>query len=198
MPGIPFWGEIWGAGQRAGIAPVGGERVYFFATRNAPPGTDRGGTPEGRKADLLRHFSDWCAPLPALLGALDPAAILQHDIEELPALPRWGAGAVTLLGDAAHAITPNLGQGACLAIEDAVVLAAAVRETPDLSVALRRYEAARRPRAALIGRQARLLGIVGQWAHPLSRALRDRAIGLVPPALRVRAFDPILGLRPPR
>jgi 2-polyprenyl-6-methoxyphenol hydroxylase-like FAD-dependent oxidoreductase len=194
---IPRWGEIWGRGQRAGIAPVSGERVYFFATRNAPPGSGRDSSPDERKAILVRHFGEWAAPLPALLAAIDPAALLQHDIEELPPLPRWGAGPATLLGDAAHAMTPNLGQGACLAIEDAVVLAACLRGATDLSGALRRYEGQRRPRTTAIARQAQFLGRVGQWSHPLACGVRDRAVGLLPPPLRLRAFDRVIRWRPP-
>ena len=190
---VPLWGELWGRGMRFGLAPVGGGRVYCFATRNAPAGGDRAGTPPSRKAELLRLFGGWADPVPGLLAAADPAAILRNDIEELPPLPRWGAGRVTLLGDAAHAMTPNLGQGACVAIEDAVVLAECLRGATDVPGALRRYEALRRPRAARIARQARQLGWVGQWEHPLACAIRDRAIGLVPGTVRLRGLDPILG-----
>lgn len=190
---IPLWGEFWGRGLRFGLAPIGADRVYYFATRNAPAGSDRRGTPESRRTELLRLFGGWADPVPGLLAATDPAALLQNDIEELPPLPRWGAGPVTLLGDAAHAMTPNLGQGACLAIEDAVTLAACLHEITDVAGALRRYEARRRPRATRLQRQARLIGRVGQWSHPLACALRDRGIGLVPTGLRLRAFDSILG-----
>ena len=72
---------------------------------------------------------------------------------------------MTLLGDAAHPLTPNLGQGACLAIEDAVVLADCLRTIPDPAAALRRYEALRRPRTAGIARRAFHLGWIGQWTN---------------------------------
>jgi 2-polyprenyl-6-methoxyphenol hydroxylase-like FAD-dependent oxidoreductase len=190
---VPLWGELWGRGLRFGLAPIGADRVYYFATRNGPAGSDRGGTPESRRAELLRLFGGWADPVPGLLAATDPALLLQNDIEELPPLPRWGAGRVTLLGDAAHAMTPNLGQGACQAIEDAVVLAASLRDATDVPDALWRYEAQRRPHVTRIQRQARLIGWVGQWSHPLACALRNRGIGLVPSGLRLRAFDSIMG-----
>jgi 2-polyprenyl-6-methoxyphenol hydroxylase-like FAD-dependent oxidoreductase len=190
---VPLWGEVWGRGARFGLAPVGRDRVYYFATRDAPPGTDRASTPAGRHTELLRHFGTWVAPIPALLAATDPAAILQDDIMDLPSLPRWGAGPVTLLGDAAHAMTPNLGQGGCQAIEDAVQLGVCLREASGVSAALRAYEAARRPRTAWLQGLSRRAGWVGQWSHPLAVATRDLAITAVPAPLRLQLLAPILG-----
>jgi 2-polyprenyl-6-methoxyphenol hydroxylase-like FAD-dependent oxidoreductase len=190
---VPLWGEVWGRGGRFGIAPVGHDRVYYFATRDAPPGTARVGTPAGRHAALLRHFGAWAAPIPALLAATDPAAILQNDIVDLPPLPGWGAGPVTLLGDAPHAMTPNLGQGGCQAIEDAVQLGVCLRAGGGVAAALRAYEAARRPRTAWLQGLSRRVGRVGQWSHPLAVASRDLAIGGVPAPLRWRLLAPILG-----
>jgi len=190
---VSLWGEVWGRGARFGIAPVGHDRVYYFATRDAPPGTDRASTPATRHADLLRHFGDWAAPIPALLAATDPAAILQNDIVELPPLPHWGTGPVTLLGDAAHAMTPNLGQGGCQAIEDATQLGVCLRAGGVVSAALRAYEAARRPRTAWIQGLSRRVGWVGQWSHPRAVSARDVAVAAVPAALRLQLLAPILG-----
>jgi len=190
---VPLWGEVWGRGARFGIAPVGRDRIYYFATRDAPLGTDRASTPAGRQAELLRHFGSWAAPIPALLAATDPAAILQNDIVDVPPLARWGAGPITLLGDAAHAMTPNLGQGGCQAIEDAVQLGVCWRAERGVAAALRAYEAARRPRTAWLQRLSRQAGWVGQWSHPLAVAARDLAISAVPAPSRLQLLAPILG-----
>ena len=190
---VPLWGEVWGRGARFGIAPVGRDRVYYFATRDAPPGTDRVGTPAARHAALRRDFEGWAAPIPALLAATDPAALLQNDIVELPPLPGWGVGPVTLLGDAAHAMTPNLGQGGCQAIEDAVQLGICLRELGGVAAALRAYEAARRPRTTWLQQLSRRAGWVGQWSHPLAVAARGLAVSAVPAPLRLQLLAPILG-----
>jgi 2-polyprenyl-6-methoxyphenol hydroxylase-like FAD-dependent oxidoreductase len=190
---VALWGDPGARGARFGIAPVGRDRVYYFATRDAPPGTDRVSTPAGRHAALLRHFGAWAAPIPALLAATDPAAILQNDIVELPPLPRWGVGPVTLLGDAAHAMTPNLGQGGCQAIEDAVQLGVCLRESGPIAAALRAYEAARRPRTTWLQRLSRQAGWVGQWSQPLAVTARDLAVSAVPASLRLQLLAPILG-----
>ncbi len=188
---IPLWGEFWGRGDRFGIVPLSNDRIYYFATHNAPPGSDRHSTPTSRIAQLQQRFAHWAAPIPALIAATDPAALLQHDISDLPPLPYWSAGRVTLLGDAAHATTPNLGQGACLALEDAVVLAATLRDTADIPAALQRYAAKRRPRTAQIQRQSRQIGWAAQWSNPLAVACRNRAIGLVPQAIQIKTFERI-------
>ena len=134
------------------------------------------------RESLLRLFGDWHAPIRELIAATPENAILRTDVLHRHPVRRWGRGRVTLLGDAAHPLTPNLGQGACLAIEDAVVLAGCLRVIPDPAAALRRYEDLRRPRTAGIARRAFHLGWIGQWqSAPLCR-LRDRLVAWTPDA----------------
>ncbi len=137
-PDVPLCpGESWGRGARFGHARVPGGRVYVYATRNAPEGVHG---PGGELAELRRIFGAWHDPIPALLTAMEGADILRNDILDRPALRRWGTGRITLLGDAAHPMTPNLGQGACQALEDAVVLARQMGSCGAVEPALRRYE----------------------------------------------------------
>jgi 2-polyprenyl-6-methoxyphenol hydroxylase-like FAD-dependent oxidoreductase len=107
--------------------------------------------------------------------ATEPAALLWNNIVDRPPARDWGCGRVTLLGDAIHPTTPNLGQGACMALEDAVVLAASLRDEPGVERALRGYEDARRARAAFVQEQSWWLGRIFQWEHPLLCWIRDRA-----------------------
>ena len=106
-----------------------------------------------------RRFLKRCAATPA-------ETLIRTDICDRPPLARWGRGRVTLLGDAAHPTTPNLGQGACMAIEDAVVLAQCLSRYTDHVAALRAYEDRRRARTANIVRASRRMGWVGQWQKP--------------------------------
>jgi 2-polyprenyl-6-methoxyphenol hydroxylase-like FAD-dependent oxidoreductase len=192
-PGAEAGFEAWGCGARLGAVAIGGRRIYWFATRNAPEGeTD---SPRGRKADLLDLLAGWHPTMRALVAATDAVAILRHDIYDRPPRAPWGQGRVTLLGDAAHAMTPNLGQGACQAIEDAVVLADALRAATDPVAGLRAYEAARAPRTAQIVRQSWLMGRVAQWEQPGLCRVRAAAMRAMPERLVLAQLAPILGYR---
>jgi 2-polyprenyl-6-methoxyphenol hydroxylase-like FAD-dependent oxidoreductase len=155
--------ETWGPGRRFGIMPLGGDQICWYATHNEPPA--HSDDPAGPGEALLRLFAGWHGPVRTLLETTDPAMIIRVDARDRPALRRWGRGRVTLLGDAAHPITPNVGQGACLAIEDAACLAKALLAHPDVASAFGAYEAGRRGRTASIGRQARRIGSIGQWEN---------------------------------
>lgn len=186
-------GESWGAGARFGQVPMAGGLVYWFATSNRPEGQT---SPDGEKADVLRTFGRWHQPIPALIEATPAEAVVRNDIYDRPPLRQWGRGRVTLLGDAVHPMTPNLGQGACQAIEDAVVLARHLSQpgvSPD--VALRAYERARAPRTAQIVRQSRLVGQVGQWAHPLLVRLRSGLLSRLSDDRQIGQLEPVVGYR---
>ncbi|MEU3166924.1 FAD-dependent oxidoreductase [Streptosporangium sp. NPDC006930] len=118
VPGQAY--ESWGRGRVFGVMPLAGGASYCYATDAVPAGGGGG----DRLAELRRLFGDWHSPIPELLAAASPEKVLRNDIRYLATpLPAMHRGRVALLGDAAHAMTPNLGQGACQAIEDAVVLA---------------------------------------------------------------------------
>jgi 2-polyprenyl-6-methoxyphenol hydroxylase-like FAD-dependent oxidoreductase len=193
------WGrgfESWGRGARFGCAHIGEGRVYWFATANAPEGAKDGqpGSPAGPKATLLRLLKGWHRPIGQLIEATDEDAILRTDIyDREPLGERWGEGTVTLLGDAAHPMTPNLGQGACQAIEDAVVLARCLREGGATADSLRRYERLRSGRVAMVVRRSRRVGMVGQVENPLLCRLRDRALSMIPPKAQLKQLEEVVG-----
>lgn len=171
--------ESWGRGERFGYAALPNGRVYCFAVANAAEGE-----PEGGLAELRRRFADWHDPIPALLDAASEDSVLHHDLYELPPLRNYVECKIALVGDAAHAMTPNLGQGACQALEDAVVLAQAV----DDSGGLTEYARQRRPRTQMIAARSRRIGAVAQWSSPLAVALRNTA----PRSSLARSLAPVL------
>jgi len=175
--------ESWGRGERFGYAPLPDGRVYCFATANAPEGASGGGL-----AGLRRRFGGWHQPIPALLDAADPGAVLHHDLYELPPLKTYTAGKVVLAGDAAHAMTPNLGQGACQALEDAVVLGNVMASGAGLGA----YDRQRRPRTQMITRRSRRIGATAQWASPAAVTLRNTTLRLLPPSSFTRSLAPVL------
>jgi 2-polyprenyl-6-methoxyphenol hydroxylase-like FAD-dependent oxidoreductase len=183
--------ESWGIGCRFGFAPIDDERVYWFATEDVPEGG--ADPPEGRKAALQRRFRGWHAPVAAVLAATPEAAILRNDIYDLAPLARWSVGRVTLLGDAAHATTPTLGQGACQALEDAVVLAQCLRAGGAGAMALQRYEARRLRHTNAVVRLSRRMGWVAEWQHPLACRLRNAVMKRIPTRLQLDQLAWILG-----
>jgi 2-polyprenyl-6-methoxyphenol hydroxylase-like FAD-dependent oxidoreductase len=170
MPGVSI-----GQGCQFGQAPMGDGEVYWFATENGP--AQRKAPGGAWKAHLLELFARWHAPIPELIAATPESAILHNDILDRPPLARWSKGRVTLLGDAAHPMTPNLGQGANQALEDAHALGHALTRYTDLGQALREYESARRERANAVVLGSRRVGQVMQLEHPAACWVRDALLG---------------------
>ncbi len=170
--------ESWGVGARFGIVRVDKSRVYWFATSNQPAGEKS--TSDQRKASLLRAFKDWHDPIYHLLDLTPADMILQNDIYDISPFASWTQGRVTLLGDAAHPTTPNMGQGACMAIESAYVLSRSLKEDADYRSALRRYEGERHARTAWITNTSWMIGKGGQIGNPLLCKLRNFLVKITP------------------
>jgi 2-polyprenyl-6-methoxyphenol hydroxylase-like FAD-dependent oxidoreductase len=181
--------ETWGPGKRFGIHPMKDGRVYWYATNNAPEG-ERDSNPHP-KEKLLSLFKGWHDPIEALIRASD-STLLQNDIYYRDPQTGWGRGGVTLLGDAAHPMTPDLGQGACQAIEDALELASFLQSGANVAAGLKRYEATRIPRTTSIVLASRRMGLIGQVNSPLLCRLRDLALRHTPEAVTLRSLAPIL------
>ncbi|HYO52278.1 FAD-dependent monooxygenase [Archangium sp.] len=184
--------ETQGRGARFGVGYVREDLVYWWATANWPQGQP---VPGGDKAFLLDVFRTAHAPIPELIAATDEADLLRSDLHDRLPLERWGEGRVTLLGDAAHPMMPNLGQGACSAIEDAGVLATALDRSEDLERGLRSYEARRRERVSWLQQRSWLFGVIGQWESPLVVWLREQSIRLTPSRVMRRQYGQLWGWR---
>ncbi|MGH2482438.1 MAG: FAD-dependent monooxygenase, partial [Ktedonobacteraceae bacterium] len=176
---------VWGKGYQFGIAPMSKGRAYWFAQKYAPEGQPDKAA--GRKQELLDLFHDWHDPVPAVIEATRDADILRNDVYELPHLKRWSSGRVTLLGDAAHAMTPNLGQGGCLASEDALVLADCLtKEQQDIVAALKLYETRRIKRTRDVARLAHLMAGAVQIENNALAGTRNAIFKRVPPSFVVK------------
>jgi FAD-dependent urate hydroxylase len=154
LPAADTWTTYVGEHKRAALMPVGGDQFYFFFDVPLPEGATA--DPGGARSELARHFAGWAEPVQTLIQRLDPGRtnrIAIHDVDPLSTLVN---GRVALLGDSAHSMPPDLGQGGCLAMEDAWILAQLLLTT-NLGVAdaLRRYDEARRPRTTEIVLRAR-------------------------------------------
>ena len=145
-------------------------------------------TERGAPEELAGDFAGWHADVRTLIAQMDGHALYKWAIHRRPPARRWGAGAVTLLGDAAHPMPPFMAQGAAMAIEDAAVLAACLSGGGDVATGLKRYQSARRARTAMVQRlshrNARLFHVSGlaAWA-------RDRLTARLAPKVMARVFN---------
>lgn len=188
-PGLKM--EWWGRGLRFGVAANGADRMnwYLSVNRSAPGGLAE---PKDR---LLEWVKGWDAPVLEILRATPETSILKTDIWTRPPSEIWGRGRVTLLGDAAHPTSPNLGQGAGMAIEDAASLAGALNRETDTVAALRRYETQRRRRTAATTQGSGLVGRMAQWSHPALVAARTAFLRAFPLALWERQLKNMYSYR---
>jgi len=170
--------ETWGNGRRFGIEPMGHGRVFWYATANAPEGTL--GEQSEWKDELRQRFKEWHSPIPGIIESTPQEDVLKHETVDRMPIRYWGRGRVTLLGDAAHPTTPNLGQGACMAMEDALVIAKCLTSADEMEARLRRYEKLRFKRTALITRDSLRVGQVGQIENTIVAALRNAAFKMIP------------------
>lgn len=148
------WTTYVGDGKRVSVMPVAGGRFYFFFDV-----VEEEGLPyeKGSAREVLRaHFAGWAPGVHTLIDRLDPATTNRVEILDLDPFYTWVKGRVAVLGDAAHNTTPDIGQGGCSAMEDAVALQWAFKDHPDdVHAALAAYQEARVERAGDLVLRAR-------------------------------------------
>lgn len=198
-PVPPGWGgvtgEFWDAGDRFGVVKLPRERLYWFAVVNAAEDSAlrREMEPRSFKPFLRERFAAYRFDVPAIIDHTDPTAIDFRDIIDRPPQRGWSSGAAVLLGDAAHATTPNMGQGAGMALESALILARCLADAGTLRVALARYERTRWLRTKRITETSWTVGKMVHGEHPLARTVRNLVFQKTPPALRERQLMQIAG-----
>ncbi|QIX62644.1 NAD(P)-binding protein [Hymenobacter sp. BT18] len=177
--------ETWGRTGRFGMVPLGNGQVYWFACINSPE-ANHAPFKAFRMSDLQQHFASFHAPIPQLLALSTDEQLVWGDILDLKPLPHFHFGRVLLIGDAAHATTPNMGQGAGQAVEDAASLARCLHATPDLPAAFQQFDQRRRPRTTRIVEQSWQLGKAAHLSNPLLIKLRNVAMRSLPSSLNTR------------
>lgn len=170
--------EVWGGRCRFGFSAVGPHQVYWFATVSCQEdGEDRSGATTHQLAEWYTGFP---SPIPELVAGARTEDIIRTDLHDFLPIPRWHGSRIVLIGDAAHAMTPNLGQGGAQAIEDAFVLAEQLDGHDSTAEALDRYQRMRMPKAAWIVNTAWRFGQLSHWQNPAARWVRDLALRWTP------------------
>ncbi|KAF8644577.1 hypothetical protein HU200_066433 [Digitaria exilis] len=196
QPFQPKVNYIYGRGVRAGFVPVSPTKVYWFICFNRHDPGPKITDPAALKSEALHLVRGWPSDLLAVMRSTPDGAVVRT-----PLVDRWlwpgvspsasRGGRVVLAGDAWHPMTPNLGQGACCALEDAVVLARRLAPTADaggvdVEAALRAYESERWARVFPLTARAGLVGALVQWDNPAVCAARDGVV--IPRLVRLGPF----------
>ena len=170
--------ETWGRRGRFGIVPLTDHRVYWFATLNANRNDAR--LRDYTVADLQHNFRNYHAPITDILTHTAEGQLLWNDILDFKPIKHYAFGSVVLAGDAAHAMTPNMGQGAGMAIEDAAVLTECLTHYAQVNEAFHRFEQRRKKRVSSIVNGSFQLGRIAQLSHPGLAALRNGLFRMIP------------------
>lgn len=179
--------EVWGGRYRFGFSSIEHGQVYWFAPMTAPAGGDF--QTSETAAELADCYADFPNPIPQIIAASSMADVIRTDLYDFPPIPRWHEGRVVLIGDAAHAMTPNLGQGGAQAIEDALVLAEEFSQQHSAAEALGRFERIRMSKVKWVVNTAWRLGQMAHVQAPLARWLRDRALRWLPEQVNRKQLD---------
>ena len=175
-------GEWWGEASVAGLLPLSDGRAYWYVAYRGAPDRDR----------LTAIVAGYAEPLPEIVAATPQDAVLEHRLFDRDPVERWGDARATLLGDAAHPMLPFLGQGACAALEDAVVIGEAVSESARIEQAIASYERRRLKRTATLVRRSRAAARVALIGSRRGRDLRNAVLGRLPESLRLRQLDAVI------
>jgi 2-polyprenyl-6-methoxyphenol hydroxylase-like FAD-dependent oxidoreductase len=167
----PFWGQCANRDVRPGPVPIGPRGTAWWCTANESELANE--ERADAKVKLLNWFRSWHEPIREVIGETDGGVIIKTAMYDRVPVKKWSEGCCTLLGDAAHPTTPNMGQGGCMAIEDAAVLARCLSEEASAERAFRAYERLRQARTAKITRLSRYYGVIGQWRNPAAAWLRN-------------------------
>ncbi|MFF3334542.1 FAD-dependent monooxygenase [Streptomyces sp. NPDC002888] len=191
-----YVGHYWGRGQRFGLIDIGHGRYYWWGTKNMDAALSRNWT--GDKQEIVRAYDGWAEEVQAIIRSTPEEDILAVPSHDRAFLESWGSGPVTLLGDAAHPMLTSLGQGAAMAIEDAVMLAHALTEDRHHpQTALRAYEDQRRERTRAMVTASRKLSALEQLENPVARAMRDILFRVAPTSVLSRQLEVALDFPAP-
>lgn len=184
--------EVWGGDIRFGFSAIGRDEVYWFAPISAPAGSSE---PSALVETLLDRYATFPAPIPEIIRHTPDEEIIRTDLYDLPPLDSWARGHVVLLGDAAHAMTPNLGQGGAQAIEDGFVLGRAVADhRDDLARAVDQYEQLRVSKVKRLVRMARVFGTVAHVRNRWIRTVRNWVLRHIPERMNRKQVDEMYAL----
>lgn len=176
--------EIWGKGKRFGFVKISEQKVYWYALVNENKFREH--------LDLIETFKDFDSLVLQILEATKPENIILNDIIDLTPIPKWYAENLCLIGDAAHATTPNMGQGACQSIEDAYVIGKLLERNRDFNSVFEEFQKIRRKKVDTIVKNSWSIGKISQWEK--GNQLRNFLMRSIPESINQKIVEKILKL----
>ena len=187
--------EIWSKGCRVGFSKINSDDYYWYMTFDAPAGETSSADKMSTHAETLfrTHFPRWIG----LLQKTRPEEILRTDISDLKPLPKWSSGRIGLIGDAAHATTPNLGQGGAMAVEDALALAESFAHAGFNESAWRIFERRRRKKVDWTVTTSWSIGKVCHTGNRLFRFVRNFVLKKIPESVSQKQVQRMYNIEAP-
>ncbi|NML57165.1 FAD-dependent monooxygenase [Chryseobacterium cheonjiense] len=176
--------EAWGKGKRFGFVKMSGNKIYWYAVVNKKI--------YKRYHSIEENFEDFCPMILDIIKNTIPENIILNDIIDLSPIPKWYTQNLCLIGDAAHATTPNLGQGACQAIEDAYIIGKLYSKNNDLNKVFKEFQKVRRKKVDYVVNTSWTLGKFSQWEN--ATAIRNLIMKMVPEVFNNRLVDKVMHL----
>lgn len=176
--------EAWGPGRRFGFVRLNPVQVYWYAVANE----------DAAGKDLSFLFKDFHPEVLDMIAATPATSIFFSHLYDLKPIHQWAQGKVCLIGDAAHATTPNLGQGACQAVEDAYVLGKLFAQGLPVEEVFRQYQALRIKKAHQVVKTSWTIGKVSHWQNPLGIGVRNFVMKNLPASVRHKQLEPLFAL----
>ncbi|PWN61276.1 FAD-dependent monooxygenase [Chryseobacterium viscerum] len=176
--------EMWGKGKRFGFVKISDKKVYWYACVNEKS--------FGRSVEIADIFNDFDPLVLQLIEATASENIICNTISDLAPIPQWYSENLCLIGDAAHATTPNMGQGACQAIEDAYIIGKLLEKSQDFNTIFKTFQSIRRKKVDYIVNTSRTIGKVSQWER--GNSLRNFLMGLIPETMNQKMAKKIIEL----
>ena len=179
--------ETWGSKGRFGIVPLKDNQIYWFACVNAPYQSKTMSI--FTTNDLHRLFQDYHSLIPELIQRTKDEELIWNDIIDLNPIDRYAFGKILLIGDAAHATTPNMGQGAGQAIEDAIILSKVLKNKRNHEEAFVDFEKLRIPKIKKIVNMSWRLGKIAQLDHPFQIGIRNSLMRILPSKMQEKQME---------
>lgn len=176
--------EIWGKGKRFGFVKISDKKVYWYACINEKS--------LGKYLEIADIFKDFDSLVLQLIEATANENIICNTITDLAPIPQWYSENLCLIGDAAHATTPNMGQGACQAIEDAYIIGKLLDRHQDFNAVFEAFQNIRRKKVNYIVNTSRTIGKVSQWER--GNSLRNFLMSLIPESMNQKMARKVIEL----